>query len=63
MQYPGKKGKNIEDFPEVPAYLRIVIWFGLEEDRVDWSQRDEVEGDFSVFAETVSSYVCFLLEW
>ena len=54
LQYPGKKGKNIEDFPEVPAYLRVMIWFGLEEDQMDWTKRDEVEGDFSVFAETVS---------
>lgn len=35
-------------------YLRAMIWFGLEEDQVDWTQRDEVEGDFSVFAESVS---------
>lgn len=54
LQYPGKKGKNIEDFPEVPAYLRVMIWFGLEEDQMDWTKRDDVEGDFSVFAETVS---------
>lgn len=55
LQYPGKKGKNIEDFPEVPAYCRVMIWFGLEEDQMDWTKRDDVEGDFSVFAETVSS--------
>ena len=54
LQYPGKKGKNIEDFPEVPTYLRVMIWFGLEEDQMDWTKRDDVEGDFSVFAETVS---------
>lgn len=58
LQYPGKKGKNIEDFPEVPAYCRVMIWFGLEEDQMDWTKRDDVEGDFSVFAETVSSVDC-----
>ena len=31
-----------------------MIWFGLEEDQMDWTKRDDVEGDFSVFAETVS---------
>ena len=65
LQYPGKKGKNIEDFPEVPAYLRVMIWFGLEEDQMDWTKRDDVEGDFSVFAETVSfvSADNFLLQY
>lgn len=63
IQYPGKKGKNIEDFPEVPAYLRVMIWFGLEEDQMDWTKRDDVEGDFSVFAETVSFWVDFSTLW
>jgi hypothetical protein len=40
----------------VPAYLRVMIWFGLEEDQVDWTKRDDVEGDFSVFAETVRTF-------
>lgn len=34
--------------------MRVMIWFGLEEDQEDWTSREEVEGDFSVFAETVS---------
>ncbi|XP_028412829.1 myoferlin-like isoform X1 [Dendronephthya gigantea] len=63
LKYPGKKGKNIEDFPEVPAYLRVMIWFGLEEDQMDWTKRDDVEGDFSVFAETYENQICVLGSW
>lgn len=52
-QYPGKKQFNLEDYPEVPAQVRVMLWLGLEKHQEAWSNRQETEGDFCVFAETV----------
>ena len=52
-QYPGKKQFNLEDYPEVPAHVRLILWLGLEKHQEAWSNRQETEGDFCVFAETV----------
>lgn len=52
-QYPGKKQFNLDDYPEVPAHVRVILWLGLEKHQEAWSNRQETEGDFCVFAETV----------
>ena len=52
-QYPGKKQFNLEDYPEVPAHVRLILWLGLEKHQEAWTNRQETEGDFCVFAETV----------
>ena len=44
----------MEDFPEVPAQVRMMIWLGLEKHQEAWNDRSETEGDFCVYAETVS---------
>ena len=44
---------NLEDFPEVPAHVRMIIWLGLEKHQEDWTNREQTEGDFCVYAETV----------
>jgi len=31
------------------------VWLGLEQDQDAWTNRSGVEGDFEVFAETVST--------
>ena len=44
---------NLEDFPEVPAHVRMIIWLGLEKHQEAWTNREQTEGDFCVYAETV----------
>ena len=44
---------NLEDFPEVPAHVRMIVWLGLEKHQEAWSNREQTEGDFCVYAETV----------
>ena len=51
-QYPGKKGRNTKDHPELPALVRCMLWFGLDSDCEDWTGRHD-EGRFTVYAETV----------
>lgn len=57
---------NLEDFPEVPAHVRMIIWLGLEKHQEDWTNREQTEGDFCVYAETVRQcsplayYSCFV---
>lgn len=53
QQYPGKKQFNLEDYPEVPAQVRVILWLGLEKHQEAWTNRQDIEGDFCVFAETV----------
>jgi hypothetical protein len=52
FQYPGKKGRNTKDNPELPALVRCILWFGLDSDSKDWTGHHD-EGSFTVFAETV----------
>ena len=54
IQYPGKKAQDIKDHPEIPAVVRLELWFGREEYQVDWSGRAKTEGEFCIYAETVS---------
>ena len=46
---------NLEDFPEVPAHVRMIVWLGLEKHQEAWSNREQTEGDFCVYAETVNT--------
>ncbi|XP_067038375.1 myoferlin-like isoform X1 [Acropora muricata] len=52
MKYPGKKALEIGDHPELPAMVRVELWFGLEKHQNDWTAREKSEGDFAVLAET-----------
>ena len=53
-QYPGKKALDIADHPELPAIVRVELWFGLEQHQSNWTAREQSEGEFGVLAETVS---------
>lgn len=63
MKYPGKKQLNLEDYPEVPAHVRLILWLGLEKHQEAWSNRQETEGDFCVFAETYENMMSVLGKW
>ncbi|XP_048584840.1 myoferlin isoform X2 [Nematostella vectensis] len=63
MKYPGKKQQNIEDYPEVPAHVRMMIWLGLEKHQEDWTNRELTEGDFCVYAETYENEMNILGKW
>ncbi|XP_048585076.1 myoferlin [Nematostella vectensis] len=53
MKYPDKKSLDFKSHPEVPAVVRLELWFGREEFQGDWTDRQAVEdGAFCVFAET-----------
>ncbi|XP_015759469.1 PREDICTED: dysferlin-like [Acropora digitifera] len=52
MKYPGKKALEIGDHPELPAMVRVELWFGLEKHQSNWTAREKSEGDFAVLAET-----------
>lgn len=56
-QYPGKKQFKLDDYPEVPAQVRVILWLGLEKHQEAWTNRHDIEGDFCVFAETVGFYM------
>ena len=53
LKYPGKKGNDVDDHPEIPVKLRVEMWLGLEKQQQYWTGRPKTEGDFCVFAETV----------
>lgn len=50
-QYPGGKAER-ENRWEIPALLRLKIWFGLEKQEPEWHKM-QTEGELAVFAETV----------
>lgn len=52
VQYPGSKAEK-ENRWEIPAQLRIKVWFGLEKHEHEWHKFQD-EGELAVFAETVS---------
>ena len=52
----------MEDFPEVPAHVRMIVWLGLEKHQEDWTNREETEGDFCVYAETVYDFIFTITE-
>ena len=52
-QYPGKKALDVSDHPELPAIVRVELWFGLEKYQSSWTARQQSEGEFGVLAETV----------
>lgn len=53
--FSKKKALNIADHPELPAIVRVELWFGLEQYQSNWTAREQREGDFGVLAETVST--------
>ena len=55
FQYPGKKGHNIKEHPEVPALLRLELWLGLVGQQHHWTARGRSDGEFTLYAESVSS--------
>lgn len=57
LQYPGKKGSDTEGNPEIPAALSVIIWLGLEQDQADWTSSDQMEGEYSVYAETYENQI------
>jgi len=52
LKYPGKKGEDIEDHPEIPASVSVILWLGLEGHQSAWTDTDQMEGEYSVYAET-----------
>jgi len=52
LKYPGKKGRNIESHPEIPAQLRLIVWLGLEKDQENWTKTEIAEAEYTVFAES-----------
>lgn len=63
LKYPGKKGQDINDHPEIPAKLRVEMWLGLEKQQQYWTGRPKTEGDFCVFAETYENEVKIISKW
>lgn len=58
-QYPGSKAEKRH---EVPALLRIKLWFGLQGEEEAW-HRMQKEGEMAVFAETVRVLSIKLLKY
>ncbi|PFX11673.1 Dysferlin, partial [Stylophora pistillata] len=56
-EYPGLKALNTVDHPELPAVVRVELWFGLEQYQSNWTAREHSEGDFGVLAETYENEV------
>ncbi|XP_044168400.1 myoferlin-like [Acropora millepora] len=63
LKYPGKKGNDVDDHPEIPVKLRVEMWLGLEKQQQYWTGRPKTEGDFCVFAETYENEVKILGKW
>lgn len=63
LKYPGKKGQDVNDHPEIPGKLRLEMWLGLEKQQQYWTGRPKTEGDFNVFAETYENEVKILGKW
>ncbi|KAJ7336518.1 hypothetical protein OS493_011728 [Desmophyllum pertusum] len=53
----GKKALDIADHPELPAIVRVELWFGLEQYQSNWTAREQSEGEFGVLAETYENEV------
>lgn len=63
LKYPGKKGQDVKEHPEIPAKLRAEIWLGLEKQQQYWTGRPKTEGDFCVYAETYENEVKIISKW
>lgn len=63
LKYPGKKGQDVKDHPQIPAKLRVEMWLGLEKQQQYWTGRPKTEGDFCVFAETYENEVKIISKW
>ncbi|XP_022792929.1 myoferlin-like isoform X4 [Stylophora pistillata] len=63
MKYPGKKGQDVKEHPELPAKLRVEMWLGLEKQQQYWTARPKTEGEFCVFAETYENEVKIISKW
>lgn len=48
MKFPGHKGEKNE---EIPALVRLKLWFGLQKEEEEWHKMQQ-EGELAVFAET-----------
>ncbi|EDO43088.1 predicted protein, partial [Nematostella vectensis] len=57
LKYPGKKGQDLKDHPEIPALVRVELWFGHEKYQDNWTAREKSEGDFIVYAETYENEI------
>lgn len=57
MKYPGKKALDVSDHPELPAIVRVELWFGLEKYQSSWTARQQSEGEFGVLAETYENEI------
>ena len=44
------------------ALLRVLLWFGLEQDQNEWT-REQPRGEVAVFAETYENEVFFVNSW
>lgn len=54
FQYPGNEATGDKEHQHVPAMVRVELWVGLREHQQAWSRREDQEGKFKVYAETVS---------
>ena len=52
---PGNKAEKDNKW-EIPALLRVKLWFGLEKSEHEWHEM-QTDGELAVFAETVSSNI------
>lgn len=59
MKYPGSKGEKQHN---VPALLRIKLWFGLQSQEDVWHKMQR-EGEMAVFAETYENQMKILGNW
>ncbi|KAK3706775.1 hypothetical protein QZH41_015339 [Actinostola sp. cb2023] len=63
MKYPGKKALDFKDHPEIPAIVRLEMWFGREEHQKDWSGRTKSDGEFCIYAETYENEMSVASFW
>lgn len=61
LQFPGDPAEKDSKW-EIPALLRMKIWFGLERYEDSW-HKDQSEGDLAVFAETYENEVKVMNTW
>ncbi|XP_047127416.1 myoferlin isoform X1 [Hydra vulgaris] len=52
LKYPGKKQFDLDNHHEVPGCLSMILWLGLETDQAAWTDTEQSEGEYSVYAET-----------
>ncbi|CAD5119914.1 DgyrCDS8495 [Dimorphilus gyrociliatus] len=60
LKFPGEKMENEKRF-EIPAQLRLKLWFGLARYESSWT--DNQDGEISLFAETYENQVKIMNTW